>query len=98
MIEISKLPPGCSRVWQVWVNTDSIEGRGQMKLFGQFVNRHDAEEAAQGKGPMGASDGDIREGIICDSMDAFKAWKQDERRQRALSKLTFEDKQILGLL
>jgi len=35
--------------------------------------------------------------IVCDTIEDVKNWKNGELRQRALAKLTPEDRQVLGL-
>jgi hypothetical protein len=98
MIELINVPAGCIRIWEVWINTDS-EGRGPMQphLHARFNSEADAVSEAQGKGPMGASNAEVRQAIVFDSRDAFHLCKDLELKQQALRKLSPEERRVLGL-
>lgn len=97
MIELMDVPEGCVRIWEVWVNTDSTEGRGPMRLHARFLNHNDALAEAQGKGPMGCSDADVRQAVVYDSIKSYHHGKDQELKRQALRKLTSEERRVLGL-
>jgi hypothetical protein len=97
MIELINVPAGCTRIWEVWVNADSVEGRGPLRLHARFNSEADAVSEAQGKGPMGASNAEIRQAIVFDSRASFHQCKDLELKQQALRKLSSEERRVLGL-
>ncbi len=97
MVELKIVPENCVRVWEVWVNSDPIEGRGQPQLQARFLNHADALAEAAGKGPMGASDADIRQEIVYNSRMAFMADKDAQLRRSLLKRLSAEEKRVLGI-
>lgn len=97
MIELLDMPEGSVRVWEVWVNVDSIEGRGPMKLHARFLSHEDAMQEARGKGPMGCSDADVRQAVVFNSVQAFHHGKDQELKRQALRKLSADERRVLGL-
>lgn len=86
-------------LYQVWYNEDGTEGRGRMiPLNAAFSSKPSAEKAAKNRGPMGASDGEIRLLAVYDSHEEYVKYHDIESvRQRALNKLSEEEKKVLGL-
>ena len=97
MLELIDGPEGCVRTWEVWVNSDSVEGRGPMRLHARFLSHDDAVAEARGKGPMGCSDADVRQAVIFNSVKSFHHGKDQELKQRALRKLSAEERRVLGI-
>ena len=97
MIELLEVPPNCIRIWEVWVNSDSCEGRGPMILEARFLKRDAAAFFARGKGPMGMSDANIRQAIVYDTHPSFQKDKDVQLRQATLRRLSSEEKRVLGL-
>ena len=92
-------PPPPASYWEAFTNSDLTEGRGFDVTIAFFSKREDAVRAAHKRGPMGV-DADVREvrrPIVFDSYAAFEKQLTVDARQRALSKLTAEDRRILGL-
>lgn len=84
-------------IFQVWVNEDGIEGRGRQIPFAAFTARGDAYVAAQGRGPMGASDGEVREVVVYDSIKEYNDKHEETNlRESALRKLTAAERKVLG--
>ena len=77
--------------------SDLTEGRGPMITIGTFWNKYDAAEAARGWGVMGVGDGEVREIKVYDSWTEFKKLELEDVRQKALSKLTDEERMVLGI-
>lgn len=98
MIEFESIPEGCTCIWEVWVNSDTIEGRGDNTLHARFSNRDDAVKEAEGKGPMGQSDAEVRQAFVFGSLVAFAEKKEADLRARALGKLSYEEKKVLNLI
>lgn len=84
--------------YRVMINEDSVEGRGRMIPLAYFTTKPDAHACAQGRGPMGASDGEVEQiTVFCSYADWLENHKTLELRQRALNKLTKEEREALGL-
>lgn len=84
-------------IWEVWCNSDAIEGRGRPVLDSRWRHEADAIEAARSLGPMGASDGKVRSAPVFATSYERDEWEQGEVKRRALAKLTSEERQALGL-
>lgn len=98
------------RVHAAYEELDKTEGRGGTRFHGYFHSELDAQAKVKGLGVMG-SDGSTREAFIysedggktgveiCMGKEKIRIIPpgQKERIARALSKLTDEDKEILGL-
>lgn len=78
-------------------NADQTEGRGPMVTIAIFTNRADAIQAASGKGVMGVGNGDVEQINIYDSFHEYEMAVSEKVRERAMAKLTFEEKKALGL-
>lgn len=70
-------------------------------LVGYFLNHNDAEAAAVGQGAWGASGSIIGpkrlEVKVFESYEEYQKGERDKLRQIALSKLTLEERHLLGL-
>jgi hypothetical protein len=100
------------RIWEVISNSDLTEGRGSQVVVARFFNRPIAINYAKDKGVMGTP-AEVAEGevLAIGGLKALEPTKYrvlgpvvpiyndptDIKRQQALSKLTEEDKRILGL-
>lgn len=92
-------------VWTVKANSDTTEGRGSDIHVGYFKRKTDAIKAGVGRGVMGT---DLREPysikqekvrlIVYDNYTEFEEEETRSLRDRALSKLTYEEKKALGLV
>ncbi|MDD5151803.1 MAG: hypothetical protein PHC28_15210 [Flavobacterium sp.] len=79
-------------------NTDMIEGRGEQRAFAYFRYEEDAYLAVKGKGTGGYGDGIVEEIQLYDSFSEYEeAIYKKTIREQALSKLSEEEKRILGL-
>jgi hypothetical protein len=79
-------------------NQDSCEGRGPMVPIGYFYTKSEALKAAKGQGVMGIGDGEVNEFPIWESFEEFRSYNKDaEIKKRALSKLSTEEKRVLGV-
>ncbi len=56
--------------WEVFINTDMLEGRGSDVTLAFFTNEKDARDVAQGRGPMGTLAG-VRKHKVFTSIEAF---------------------------
>ena len=95
-------------VHEVVTNSDTTEGRGTRVSLGYFLDLTQANEAAHGKGVWG-SDARVESGtrkvVIVDVDHVYllgeillnKAALTAQARQRALDKLSAEDRQALGI-
>lgn len=89
------------QVIQYFEVSDSFdpEGKGPRKILANFSGEEDAEKYSKGKGNYGKDANVIpRTLIICDGVEDIEQKIHEEKRQRALSKLSEEDKIILELL
>jgi hypothetical protein len=90
-----------NNVWGVYSNTDLMEGRGSDILVGYFTNYSDARLASEGRGVMGTA-AEIRQENI--SVSVFESYSEFEGldtlkiKERALRKLTDQEKKALGLI
>lgn len=90
----------------------SIERRKMKKIFrashlgtdgrdpgtiGFFADFPSAENAVKGKGPMGHGNGRIVEEVLYENYGDYCYNNPRAVRERAMAKLTAEEKQILGL-
>jgi hypothetical protein len=85
-------------VFEAYTNSDTIEGRGSDVHIGYFTHPDDAHAAARGQGVMGG-DAYVRPVAIkiYTTLQEFTGVKNEELRQRALEKLTPEEREALGL-
>jgi len=87
-------------VYEAYTNSDGIEGRGGDVHIGYFTHLGDAKNAAIGRGVMGTNAA-VR--TVNKTIVIFENYKEYEEMmlgatiQRALSKLTLEERQALGL-
>jgi len=100
------------RIYEVISNSDLTEGRGSQIVIARFFDRNIAAHYAKDKGVMGTR-AEVAEGevLAIGALKALEPTKYrvlgpvvpiyndptDIKRQQALSKLTEEDKRILGL-
>lgn len=96
-----------TKIFEVFANSDSTEGRGRTICIGIFTNRENAEARARGQGVMGTN-ADVKSStakVVHFSGEIYLLGRNveksfdptEELRQRALSKLTPEEKKVLGL-
>lgn len=78
-------------------NQDQTEGRGPMVPIAYFFHKTDAQRAAKGHGVMGVGDGDVVQVKVYESFDDWGEGRRIELRERALSKLTPEERKALGV-
>lgn len=83
-----------------YINSDTNEGRGPDVLVGYFTHAADAKRAVKGKDGWGR-DGRVKpvnETItICESYEDYEVLIAKNTKERALNKLSPEEKKILGL-
>jgi hypothetical protein len=94
--------------YEVYKNSDSVEGRGHSVPVVRFKAIQDAHELAESKkfyerhGCMGTKGGigvSKKEVLVYESIDEYKEIHGKEELKRiALAKLTDEDKKVLGLI
>lgn len=84
-------------VWLALKNADMTEGRGPMVTIAAFNEQRDATRAVTGWGVMGVGDGDVEPLLVYDSFNEYNEKKLMERRNKALAKLTREDREVLGI-
>ena len=87
--------------FEVWTNTDLTEGRGRQKLIGRFAFEDAAIEFAKNKGVMGTpADVIWNEEVITvyDSFEEIQQQKKKDLMKSIRSKLTREEREILGLI
>lgn len=88
------------RGFEVLTNSDTTEGRGIPVHVAYTFDEQTANEIAKGRGVMGTM-ADVKpiDKTICilDSFDEFEELQNVEKREKALAKLTDEEKQLLGL-
>lgn len=85
--------------WEAYTNSDQTEGRGHDVTIALFTRRKDAVKAARGTGPMG-TDGRVREvqrPKVFESYADYEKHVKPALRERALQKLTAEERKALGL-
>lgn len=78
-------------------NADLNEGRGPNITLGGFVTQEAAKKAAAGWGVMGFGDGDVVPLKVYDTFAEYAKAHREEVIEKALRKLTAEEKEILGL-
>lgn len=86
--------------FHVQTNSDTTEGRGHMRSYGFFVREQDAHRAAKESNNYdmgGTLLATVTKVKVFESYEDFLDHRQIEARERALSKLTKEDRQVLGL-
>jgi hypothetical protein len=78
-------------------NEDLIEGRGRMITVGYFSSKEDAEVAANEFTYMGnVPAGSVELVRVAESFGEFSEIKNLEVKERALSKLSSEERRVLG--
>lgn len=85
--------------WKAYTNSDQTEGRGHDVTIAFFTHRKDAVKAARNAGPMG-TDGSVRKvqrPKVFESYADYEKHVKFDLRERALQKLTAEERQALGL-
>jgi len=87
------------KIFLVWANSDSTEGRGTNRVFFYCSTRSAAEDLSKGLGPMGCSDGYIAEAwLVASKAEQIKSQSIENVKRQALSKLTDEEKKALDLI
>ena len=88
-------------VFEAYTNSDLTEGRGQHVSIGHFVHESDAKRATLGRGVMG-TDADVRtvdlHVCVYDTFAEFEKEQHQSTRDRALAKLSLEERRALGLV
>jgi hypothetical protein len=83
------------KTWQAY--DGGTDGR-DCTLIGTFMSEEVAKRAAAGRGTMGRGDGDVRPGpVVYESWKEYKNQNPEAVRERALAKLTKEEREALGL-
>ena len=74
------------------------DGRGPFTVIARLRDENEAKAFAEGRGNY-KKDAVVRPVrlILADTAEDMDAYHQEERRQKALAKLTAEDKALLGL-
>ena len=75
------------------------EGRGPDQEIGAFFDKGVADDYAKGNGNYG-NDARVTQKVIviCDTVEELAESKIEQKRRKALRKLTDEDKELLGLI
>lgn len=84
-------------IYEASCSSDSTEGRGPKHILGFFKHEEDALECVKGKGPMGKSDGDVREVFLFASYKEYEKHENGDLRRSALAKLNKAERLALGL-
>jgi hypothetical protein len=86
--------------FEAYTNSDLTEGRGHKVSIGFFTHQSDAVQAAKKRGVWG-SDASVEKATvkirIYESFDEYKNATDENIREKALSKLTDDEKRVLGL-
>ena len=96
------------KCFEVKGHTDTIEGRGPLKIVARFANRDVAKEYVESKlyathCVMGRQSKDDLRHIsketitILDTIDEIDVMNKENIRAKALAKLTKEEREVLGL-
>lgn len=86
------------KIYVVWANEDSTEGRGRNEIRYFCSNKEAALDLSTKLGPMGCSDGYVKEAWLVDSRDDENKSRSIEHiKKEALKKLTKDEKFALGL-
>ena len=86
------------KIYLVWANADSTEGRGPNVIVHICSNEVAANDLKKGLGPMGMSDGYVTEDFLIDSrLELEQKFKDKFIREEALKKLSPEEKRVLGV-
>lgn len=74
------------------------EGKGPFKVIGRFWDEDEADKFGTGRGNYG-NDAKVNPVtlVIADTCEDMKDYQDAELRQKALSKLSAEEKRVLGL-
>lgn len=83
-------------IWAAREEIDKTEGKGGSRAFAYFKKKEDAQQAAKNKGVWG-QDGEVEPIYVHSSLAEWQAHINQELRQRALAKLTEEEKRALGV-
>jgi hypothetical protein len=73
------------------------EGRGPMVIIAAFQSEFDAKKASKGWGVMGVGDGKVESLRVYNSFSDYVDDAHKELKERALAKLSFEERRVLGL-
>lgn len=83
---------------KTWQAVDGGTDGMDRSIIGTFTSEADAKKAAAGRGTMGHGDGTVQEGpVVYESFKEFVKKNPKAIREKALSKLTKEEKKILGI-
>ena len=83
---------------KTWQAVDGGTDGMDRSIIGTFTSEADAKKAAAGRGVMGHGDGTVQEGpIVYESFKEFVKKNPAALRERALAKLTKEERRLLGL-
>lgn len=93
-------PNKASEYWEAYTNSDLTEGRGFDVTIAFFVNREDAERAANKQGVMGtnAKVRKVRAPRVFASFAEYQDYRKRDLKAAALAKLTAEEKAALGIV
>ena len=76
-----------------------VDGREPISIIGRFTNQEDAVKFAVGQGNYKQDAQTMKVHlIIAETYEEAPAIKEEESRLRALSKLTLEERKLLGLV
>jgi hypothetical protein len=82
------------KVWAARINSDLTEGRGPMVAVGYYKTEDSALRRVEGQSTQG-TDGEAIPVIVWDNLEEEKAY--GATRERALAKLTAEERKVLGI-
>jgi len=74
------------------------EGKGPWQTIARITDQHEAKLYSRSRGNYNR-DAQVRpvKVVVVDTADEMKEYQEEEKRQRALDKLTAEEKKLLGL-
>lgn len=87
--------------YEAYTNSDLTEGRGRPVHIAYFTHEEDAKKATRGRGVMGtdAHYQAVNKTInVYDSYAEYTSTCDEQLRKAVLSKLTKDEKRVLGLL
>jgi hypothetical protein len=85
------------KVFEATYNSDSMEGRGYTVHAGLFLKHQDAVDSVADRTDMGGRPmGEIRERQVYDSLAEYRAERNRELVESALTKLSVDERRALG--